>query len=159
MSKVVYALLLVPVLASVWLMLPVPPQPATTHHLSIEASQYEFTPGRIEVAQGDEVIITLTASDVVHGLYLDGYGIAQRVEPGISQQIRFTADQPGKFRYRCLVSCGTLHPFMLGELVVTSNVPFRQAVALLLLAVTGAIAYFVRFRRDTHEPFAQTAVA
>jgi cytochrome c oxidase subunit 2 len=159
MARRLYALLIAPVLASVWLLLPAPPQAATTHHISIEASQYEFAPGRIEVAQGDEVIITLTASDVVHGLYLDGYDIQQRVEPGVTQQIRFTADQPGKFRYRCLVSCGTLHPFMLGELVVNSNTPFRQAVAVLLLAATGTTAYFVRFRRNNHEPSSQTSIA
>lgn len=159
MRRVLYALLVVPVLVSVWLLLPAQPQAATTHDISIEASQYEFVPGRIEVAQGDEVIITLTAADVVHGLYLDGYGIQQRVEPGVSQQIRFTADQPGKFRYRCLVSCGSLHPFMLGELVVNSNIPFRQSLAVLLLSLTAAFIYFARFWRNNHEQYSQSAVA
>jgi heme/copper-type cytochrome/quinol oxidase subunit 2 len=95
----------------------------------------------VRVNQGDRVIITLTASDVVHGFYLDGYGLEQRVEPGVSQQIIFTADKAGKFRYRCSVNCGSLHPFMIGELVVTSNTPYWRAIAIVLVAASGMLIY------------------
>lgn len=159
MRMVLYASLLVIALVALWLLLPTQSQAATTHHVTIDAAQYEFSPGRIEVAQGDEVIITLTASDVVHGLYLDGYDIEQQVLPGVSQQIRFIADQPGKFRYRCSVSCGALHPFMIGELVVSSNAPFRQAVAAVLLAVAGSIFYLSRFRSSQNEQGSETTRA
>jgi heme/copper-type cytochrome/quinol oxidase subunit 2 len=91
---------------AVWL-LPLPGAVhATTHEIKLNASQYEYTPGRVRVNQGDRVIITLTASDVVHGFYLDGYGLERRVEPGVAQQIVFTADKAGKFRYRCAVNWG-----------------------------------------------------
>jgi heme/copper-type cytochrome/quinol oxidase subunit 2 len=109
--------------------------------MALDATQFQFMPGRVEVNQGDQVVITLTASDVVHGFYLDGYGIERRVEPGVPQQITFVADQAGKFRYRCAVSCGPLHPFMIGELVVTPNAPFWRAAGLILVAVTGMLAY------------------
>jgi hypothetical protein len=71
-----------------WLLLPVPVsnQPQT-HHLSIDMTKYAFNPARVEVRQGDELVIDLTASDVVHGFYLDGFGIEQRVEPGIPRQV------------------------------------------------------------------------
>mgnify|MGYP001171469754 FL=1 len=114
---------------------------STAHTLTLDMRQFEFTPGRFEVQQGDTVTILLTASDVVHGFYLDGYGIEQRVEPGISQQISFTADQAGKFRYRCAVSCGTLHPFMIGELVVNTNFPFWRALAMLGVSLIGSLVY------------------
>ncbi len=121
------------------------PAPATSapsvRRISLEATQYQFTPGRVRVNQGDRVIITLTSSDVVHGFYLDGYGLKTRVEPGVAQRIEFVADRPGKFRYRCAVSCGPLHPFMIGELVVGPNVPFWRALGLTLTALAGMLAY------------------
>lgn len=114
---------------------------ATTHEIMLDATQYEYAPGRVQVNQGDRVVITLTASDVVHGFYLDGYGLERRVEPGVSQQIIFTADKAGKFRYRCSVSCGSLHPFMIGELVVESNIPYWRAIGLVLIATGGMLVY------------------
>jgi heme/copper-type cytochrome/quinol oxidase subunit 2 len=126
---------------AVWL-IPLPGKAhATTHEITLDATQYEYAPGRVQVNQGDRVIITLTASDVVHGFYLDGYGLERRVEPGISQQITFTADKAGKFRYRCSVSCGPLHPFMIGELVVESNTPYWRAIGLILVAAGGMLVY------------------
>ena len=113
----------------------------STHSISLEARQYEFMPGRIEVHQGDHVVITLSAADVTHGFYLEGYGIEQRIVPGVAQQIAFTADQPGKFRFRCSVSCGAMHPFMLGELVVQTNVPFSRALGVMLTALVGTLVF------------------
>ncbi len=112
-----------------------------TRHITLNANQFEFTPGRVHVNRGDRVIITLTASDVVHGFYLDGYGLKTRVEPGVPQKIEFVADRTGKFRYRCAVSCGSLHPFMIGELVVDSNIPFWRSMGLVLLAAIGMLVY------------------
>ena len=109
--------------------------------IDLNASQFAFAPGRVQVNQGDRVIINLTAGDVVHGFYLDGYGLKTRVTPGVAQHIEFVADRPGKFRYRCAVSCGPLHPFMVGELVVTPNTPFWKAVGLALVAVAGMLVY------------------
>lgn len=129
-------------LALVVLLVPLPAGVVpTVHTLTLDMHQYAFTPSRLEVNHGDQVIINLTASDVVHGFYLDGYDIQQRVEPGITQQINFTADQPGKFRYRCSVSCGSLHPFMIGELVVNGNIPLWRAVALLAVGLIGILTY------------------
>lgn len=129
--------------------LPVSPKSGVVQRLTLDARQFEYMPGRLEVNQGDTVIITLKASDVTHGFYLDGYGLEQRVTPGISQEIMFTADQPGKFRYRCSVSCGPLHPFMIGELVVNTNFPFWRAVALVAVALTGTIIYLWRYERNS----------
>jgi len=116
-----------------------------THHITMTAGQFAFDPPVLRVNQGDRVRLTLQASDVVHGFHLDGYGLQQRVEPGLSQEIEFVADRAGKFRYRCSVSCGTLHPFMIGELVVGPNLPFLRTVGLLLVAVAAALAYLWRF--------------
>jgi heme/copper-type cytochrome/quinol oxidase subunit 2 len=114
---------------------------ATTHEITLDATQYEYAPGRVQVNQGDRVIITFTASDVVHGFYLNGYELERRVEPGVAQQIVFTADKAGKFRYRCSVNCGPLHPFMIGELVVESNTPYWRAMGMVVAAAGGMLVY------------------
>jgi plastocyanin len=119
----------------------------TTHHISVAADHFAFAPGRLEVAAGDEIVLTLTASDVVHGFHLDDYGIDRRITPGLSETIRFTADRAGKFRFRCSVTCGALHPFMIGELVVQPNVPFWRAA---LVLVGAAAAYLFHLWRGVH---------
>ncbi len=133
-------------LALVVLLLPVPLSGApVTHQVTMTADQFAFDPPVLRVNRGDRVLITLQAADVVHGFYLDGYGIETRVEPGISQQVEFIADRAGKYRYRCSVSCGTLHPFMIGELVVSPNLVFVRAVGLTLLVMGATLFYLRRF--------------
>ncbi len=116
-----------------------------THEVTLKAEQFAFDPPVLHVNQGDRVILAVQATDVVHGVYLDDYGIDVRVEPGISQKVEFVADRTGKFRYRCSVACGTLHPFMIGELVVSPNRPFMRAVGLSLVALAATMFYLWRF--------------
>ncbi len=115
-----------------------------THYIELDGWQYEFAPGRLRVHQGDTVIMILRASDVVHGFYLEGYDIERRLTPGIAERVEFVANRRGKFRFRCSVSCGPLHPFMIGELIVTPNVPFWRAAAVTVVALAGLISYLHR---------------
>lgn len=112
-----------------------------TRYITLDARQFEFAPHRIRINKGDHVIIQFTASDVVHGFYLDGYGIQERVSPGVTKQIEFVAERTGKFRYRCSVSCGSLHPFMIGELVVGPNEPFWRAIGLVIVGLLTLLIY------------------
>ena len=125
------------------------PLPISTAHatreVTVKAEQFAFDPSVVHVNRGDRVVLNLQATDVVHGLYLDEYGIDVRFEPGITQRIEFVADRGGKFRFRCSVACGTLHPFMIGELVVRPNLPFFRAVGLVLVVMTATLFYLWRF--------------
>ena len=138
-------------LVLVILLVPIPfnSTPAT-HELLMTADQFSFDPPVLRVKQGDRIRLTLQAADVVHGFYLDGHDIAVRVEPGISRQVEFVADQVGQFRYRCSVSCGTLHPFMIGELVVGPNLVLARALGLMVVALAATLFYLWRF--PPHEP-------
>jgi heme/copper-type cytochrome/quinol oxidase subunit 2 len=133
-------------LALLVLLLPLPSSAApVTHQVTMTAGQFAFDPPVLRVNQGDRVRFTLQATDVTHGFYLDGYDLEARVEPGVSQQVEFVTDRAGKFRYRCSVSCGTLHPFMIGELVVGPNLVFARAVGLTLVALAATLFYLWRF--------------
>jgi heme/copper-type cytochrome/quinol oxidase subunit 2 len=111
--------------------------------LRIAASQYEFNPGVISVNEGDRVTIELVSTDVVHGLYLDGYDLEVIADPGQPATLSFIADKSGTFRLRCSLTCGPLHPFMIGKLKVGNNTLLWRGMALAVLA-TGIGLWRVR---------------
>lgn len=116
------------------------PQPKRTpdhHTIKIQASQFAFKPEMVKVQPGDRVTLQLTSKDVVHGLYLDGYDLVLTADPGQTSSVTFTADRQGSFRFRCSVSCGALHPFMIGKLSIGSNTLFWRGSGLAGLTVLG----------------------
>ena len=116
----------------------------TEREISIVARQWGFTPHRIFVNTGDAIELRLVSLDVVHGFYLEGHRLEAEIRPGKLgfmardpsagedfrevESIRIVAGLPGKYRYRCSVTCGTLHPFMQGEMIVRPNVPYRAGI-------------------------------
>ncbi|MFZ2362383.1 MAG: cupredoxin domain-containing protein [Anaerolineae bacterium] len=126
-------------LAALLVPLPTGATAAGEREITLDARMFAFEPGRLRVNQGDRVTVILHSTDVVHGLYIDGYGIDITAEPGRPAQASFVADKLGKFRYRCSVSCGAMHPFMIGELIVGPNIPFGRAVASLFIVAIGSL--------------------
>jgi heme/copper-type cytochrome/quinol oxidase subunit 2 len=134
---------------------PAAPKPQR-RDFNIVARKYAYDPSVIKVNQGDEVHVKFSSKDVMHGFYLEGYDIDALAEPGKAQikfrhpsmtgsfvpadEIVFTADKRGKFRYRCSMTCGYMHPFMMGVLIVEPNSLFGQALGLMTgLLVAGFI--------------------
>ena len=102
----------------------------TERSFRINASRFEYSPAILAVNPGDRVTIELTSIDVVHGLAIDGYNLAATADPGQTARLTFVADRQGSFRFRCTVTCGNLHPFMIGKLNVGQNTLLWRAVAL-----------------------------
>ncbi len=119
--------------------------------IHVLARDYAYAPGVLRVPQGQRVTLVLEAEDVTHGLYLDGYDVDLVAVPGRASRATFVADRPGKFRLRCSKVCGTLHPFMLGELIVTPNAPFWRAMVLAVLAAIGTVGFLWAGRREPAE--------
>jgi heme/copper-type cytochrome/quinol oxidase subunit 2 len=139
-SGITLALVLLTLLAP----LPVTGAAPQERHVTISARSFAYEPGVVRVNRGDTVVVDLESTDVVHGLYLDGYGVSTQAEPGRPGQLTFIADRSGAFRFRCNVSCGNLHPFMIGKLVVGPNLTWWRAIAATLITAVGAIAIFWR---------------
>jgi heme/copper-type cytochrome/quinol oxidase subunit 2 len=124
--------------------LPVRVAPPSQRTFRVEASQFAYSPAVLTVNPGDIVTIELVSTDVVHGLYVDGYGASVTADPGQTVSLTFIANKPGSFRFRCNVTCGALHPFMIGKLQVGTNTLLWRAVGLALLAAFSGVALFPR---------------
>jgi len=112
--------------------------------LRLEASQFAYSPAEINVNSGDTVTIELVSTDVVHGLYVDEYGVSVTADPGQTTRLTFVANKPGSFRFRCNVTCGAMHPFMIGKLNVGANTSLWRAIGLTLLAAVAALVFIPR---------------
>jgi heme/copper-type cytochrome/quinol oxidase subunit 2 len=123
----------------------------TAHTIRVEASQFSYSPSVISVHQGDTVTIELVSRDVVHGLYVDGYGVSTEADPGQVRTLTFVASRPGSFRIRCNVTCGAMHPFMIGKLNVGPNLAFVRSVGLAFVGMLG-LALFARPAESRAEP-------
>jgi heme/copper-type cytochrome/quinol oxidase subunit 2 len=133
--------LVIAALGLVVLIVPIPAgaTPPSDHTFRIEASRFEYNPAVIKVNPGDKVTIELVANDVVHGLYVDSYGIQATADPGESTRLTFIADKQGSFRFRCTSTCGNLHPFMIGKLEVGNNTFLWRAIALTGIALFAGV--------------------
>ncbi len=127
---------------------PVPAPRATGREVVIRARQYEYAPGVVRVSQGERVTMVLEAEDMTHGLYVDDYNVDLVAVPGRPARASFVAEREGKFRLRCSKVCGSLHPFMLGELIVEPNGPWWRAVGLTILAAAGTVIYLTGGRAE-----------
>lgn len=108
----------------------------------VEARQFAYAPAEFKVNRGDTVTVQLVSTDVVHGLYIDGYGVSVEADPGQTTTVTFIASKPGSFRFRCNVTCGAMHPFMIGKFTVGRNDWLYRSVGLALLGAIGVFPLF-----------------
>ncbi len=126
-----YFILLVYAFLIVLLVNYTPVSASTDQTVYVELSQFKFNPGRIIVNKGDTIVFKLRSVDVTHGFYIDGYDVNVVVRPGDVVTVTLVADQVGKFKIRCSVTCGPLHPFMVGDFIVKGgglNLPFILSI-------------------------------
>ena len=84
----------------------------------IKASEYRFSPDRIEVTQDDLVKLTVQSADVAYSFTIDEYRLARRVPAGGSTTVEFRADRAGSFPFYSNMTNDGRHASMRGELVV-----------------------------------------
>jgi heme/copper-type cytochrome/quinol oxidase subunit 2 len=132
--------------------------PPQDRSVTITAHKYAFDPPVLRVNRGDRIHVRLVAKDNTHGFYLEGYDLEAKARPENDtfwarhpsqggdykevEEISFVASRPGKFRYRCSITCGYMHPFMQGELIVRPNYLYSTSVGLSLGLALGMLLLF-----------------
>ncbi len=125
---------------------------------TITARKYAYDPPVLRVNRGDRIHIRLVAQDNTHGFYLEGYDVEAKARPENDtfwarqpsqggdykevEEISFVASHTGKFRYRCSITCGYMHPFMQGELIVRPNYLYSTSVGLSVGMALGMLLLF-----------------
>ncbi|MDD5542189.1 MAG: hypothetical protein PHX83_03375 [Acidobacteriia bacterium] len=132
--------------------------PPQDRSITITAHKYAYDPPVLQVNRGDRIHLHLVAQDVTHGFYLEGYNLEAKMRPENDtfwvrhpsqggdfeevDEVSFVASRPGKFRYRCSITCGYMHPFMQGELIVRPNHLFSTSVGLSMGLLLGMLLVF-----------------
>lgn len=115
----------------------------------INAKKFSYTPHIIKVNKGDKVSIRLISEDVHHGLFIDAYNIKTSAYPGTEGFLTFVADKTGRFSFRCSVTCGAFHPYMIGYLVVGPNSRFIFYLLVTLLLAMSNLFLIFRKNKET----------
>lgn len=129
-------------------------------YITITAHKYAYDPPVIRVNKGDRLHISLSALDVTHGFFVEGYDVDAQIPPGDfnfrlrhpseskefkeADEVVIVANRTGKFRYRCSNTCGYMHPFMQGELIVSPNYLFSTSVGMSFGLCIGMLWIFRR---------------
>lgn len=132
------------------------PPGAVEREILITARSYAFEPPVIRARRGDRLRLRFASSDVVHGFYLEGHDLDVTIPPlsrrvlvsrggrtEKAEEVVVELERSGKFRFRCSKTCGAMHPFMQGELIVGPNHLFVgssfASVALLAVGLVWAL--------------------
>lgn len=118
----------------------------------IKARRFSYDPNVIRVKKGDHVRIRLISEDVHHGFFLDGYNIQTSALPGKEGSLSFVADKSGRFTFRCSVTCGDFHPYMVGYLEVLPNNNFIAGVLIVVLFGLGSLAMSLQKKKMDPTP-------
>lgn len=124
---------------------------AEERFFEIKAKKFSYTPNIIKVNKGDVVRIRLLSEDVRHGFFLDGYNKRTTTYPGQEGSLKFVADKAGRFIFRCSVTCGEFHPYMVGYFVVEPNSRFLFFVGLTILIALISFLFLSRKQEKGNE--------
>jgi len=86
----------------------------TANQVDIIASNFELDPVEYTVNAGEEVKITLTNDEGMHGLAIDEFDVNIKGDG----EATFTPDEPGEYTIYCNIPCGQGHAEMISTLIV-----------------------------------------
>ena len=93
-------------------------QDSHVKEFDMAARQWAFEPSTITVNEGDKVILNIKSEDVTHGFAIFEFDVNERLAPGETKRVEFTADKKGEYVFFCSVPCGKGHKDMKGKLIV-----------------------------------------
>ncbi|HLO88592.1 MAG TPA: cytochrome c oxidase subunit II [Nostocaceae cyanobacterium] len=84
------------------------------------------TSGELHLPIGREVLINMTANDVIHAFWVPEFRIKQDAIPGRQSEFRFTPRKAGDYALICAELCGPYHGAMRTQVVVESPADFDK---------------------------------
>ncbi|WP_420266767.1 cupredoxin domain-containing protein [Candidatus Magnetominusculus dajiuhuensis] len=93
-------------------------QAAQVETIKITAKKYEYSPRKIRLKKGVEVILELTSLDRHHGFKCPGLGLRADIYHGEVTRLRVTPQKAGTYEFHCDSYCGSGHEDMSGDIIV-----------------------------------------
>lgn len=87
---------------------------AANNNVEIIATNWDFDQEKYTVNAGEEVTITLSNEEGMHGIGIDGLDVTISGDG----KATFTPEEPGEYTIRCNIPCGQGHASMTSTLVV-----------------------------------------
>lgn len=91
--------------------------------------EYQITSAELNLPQGRQVLLKLTALDVIHDFWVPEFRIKQDAVPGMTTTLRIKPTVLGEYKVRCAEMCGTLHYSMQAPVRVMEPADFEAWVA------------------------------
>jgi cytochrome c oxidase subunit II len=88
--------------------------PDANNEVNIVASNFEFDKDVYTVKAGEEVKVSLTNDQGMHGITIEGMDVSIEGEG----EATFTPTEPGEYKIFCSIMCGEGHAEMVSTLVV-----------------------------------------
>jgi cytochrome c oxidase subunit 2 len=85
-----------------------------------------ITTGELHIPLGKDVLLNLTAQDVIHSFWMPQFRLKQDALPGQPTQLRFVATKIGAFPVVCAELCGGYHGSMRTQVIVHSPEDYAQ---------------------------------
>jgi cytochrome c oxidase subunit 2 len=126
---------------------PKPPDPRE-RQITIRARQYAYDPAILRVNQGDTLRLSFISEDVLKPEF-QVIRPSDQIHTEMVKEVVVTAKRGGKYRYRCSHTCGYMHPFMQGEMIVAPNRLFPVSVGMGLGVLLGGLIVAVSMRQPS----------
>lgn len=84
----------------------------------------EVVAGEMHVPVNRDVLVNISANDVIHAFWVPEFRLKQDAVPGRQTELRFTANKIGEYPLICAELCGAYHGAMKTKIVVESQADF-----------------------------------
>jgi cytochrome c oxidase subunit II len=94
-----------------------------------EYPEYGLTSTELILPIDQQVLVTLSSTDVIHSFWVPEFRVKQDALPGSEREMRITPTEIGDYTVRCAELCGTQHAYMLAPVIVMEAADFENWIA------------------------------
>jgi cytochrome c oxidase subunit 2 len=117
-----------------------------------------ITSGELHIPVGKDVLVNLTAQDVIHSFWVPQFRLKQDAMPGMKTDLRFVATKTGTYPIVCTELCGSYHGSMRSQVIVHDPTEFEQWITENRVAQSTSadqVAFTERTDREFLAPYAE----